>query len=71
MALLLKWSTACVQTRLVASGLEVDLLSWQHDTALQHLRDRFLQLFPFQAVFHTSARHGNGVQELKHYLLDR
>ena len=45
--------------------------SRQHDTALQHLRDRFLQLFPFQGVFHTSARHGTGVQELKHYLLDK
>ena len=54
-----------------SSASQVDLLFRQHDTALQHLRDRFLQLFPFQGVFHTSARHGTGVQELKHYLLDK
>ena len=52
-------------------ALQVDLLSQQHGTALQHLRNRFLQLFPFQSVFHTSARHGTGVHELKHFLLDR
>ena len=51
--------------------LQVDLLSPEHSLPLQHLRDRFLQLFPFEEVFCVSARHGAGVQELKQYLLKR
>ena len=67
----LKWTPAGGPIMQACSASQVDLLSRQHDTALQHLRDRFLQLFPFQGVFYTSARHGTGVQELKHYLLDK
>ncbi len=51
--------------------LQVDLLSSEQGLPLKHLRDRFLQLFPFEEVFCVSARHGTGVQELKQYLVKR
>lgn len=51
--------------------MQVDLLTKGQGLALQHLRDRFLQLFPFQEVFRISARHGNGVQDLETYLLNK
>lgn len=52
-------------------ALQVDLLSKEQGVPLLQLRDRFMQLFPFQDVFCISARHGAGVQELKQYLLER
>ena len=52
-------------------ALQVDLLSKEQGVPLLQLRDRFLQMFPFQDVFCISARHGAGVQELKQYLLER
>lgn len=56
---------------LSVSALQVDLLSKEQGVPLLQLRDRFLQLFPFQDVFCISARHGAGVQELKQHLLER
>ena len=58
-------------TVLCVSALQVDLLNKEQGASLLQLRDRFLQLFPFQDIFCISARHGAGVQELKHYLLER
>ena len=54
-----------------ALAVQVDLLSKEQGQPLLHLRDRFLQLFPFQDIFCMSARHGAGVPELKQYLLDK
>lgn len=51
--------------------MQVDLLSKEQGQPLLHLRDRFLQLFPFQDIFCISSRHGAGVLELKQYLLDK